>query len=130
MTAHRGADQKAAHAHDPVQALASCLVVPADPLIPIGELDRRSSETQPPQPAVFGANQIAHLRAHQRPGSLWVLAQHQFVPDAHPLQRVDLDQTQTADFACPLGYVLRLFDRCRETARIPDSFRTSGAGSG
>ena len=36
MTAHRGADQKAAQAHDTVQLLAPCLGIPTDPLVSIG----------------------------------------------------------------------------------------------
>jgi len=98
MTAHRGADQKAAHAYDTVQLLAPCLGIPADPVVPIGQLNRCRAEPQSAQPAVLGANQIAHLRADQRPGSLRVLAQHELVPDSHLLQRVDLDQTQIAYF--------------------------------
>jgi hypothetical protein len=48
---------------------------------------------------VFGADQVAHLRAHQRPGALRVFTQHQLVPHAHQFEPVDDDQRQATNVA-------------------------------
>ena len=99
VTAHRGADEKAGHADDAVLVLGARGLVPAEPLVTIGQPQRRRSKTQPTQPAVFRADQVTHLRAHQRPGTLRVLAQQHLVPQAHLLKAIDLDQRQCTHLA-------------------------------
>ena len=106
MAAHRGADQEAAHADHAVQVLALLVGVPADPLVAIAQLDGRRAEPQAAKPAVLGADEVAHLRAHHDAGALGVFA-HQLIPQAQVLRTVDLEQLQAADLAGLFGDVLR-----------------------
>jgi len=107
LAIHCGADQKPAHAHDPMHLLAPQLGRPPDPAVTIGHLQRRSTEAKTAQPAVFAADQVAHLRAYQRPRALRVLTQHQLVPHAHQLEPVDDDERQTPNIAGLRRYIHR-----------------------
>ena len=42
--------------------------IPADPPIPVLELQGRRAKSQPPEPTVRRADQVAHLNPHQRSG--------------------------------------------------------------
>ncbi len=84
-----GPDQKTAQAYDSVQVRASLFAIPTNPAIPIGQL--------PTQPAVCGSDQITDLPPDQRPGSLPMFPDHQFVPDSHLALLLDQDQLQSAD---------------------------------
>ena len=92
-----GPDQKTAQAHDSVQVRASLFAIPTNPAIAVGQLQRRCGKTEPTQPAVCRADQITDLPSHQRPGSLRMFPDHQFVPDAHLTLLLDQDQLQSAD---------------------------------
>jgi hypothetical protein len=64
-----------------MQRLLASLGLPADPLISSLKLQRRGAEPQAPEPALFRANQVAHLGAHQRTRPSGRLLDHQLVPD-------------------------------------------------
>jgi hypothetical protein len=66
-----------------MQVLLASLGFPADPLISSLQLQRRGAEPQAPEPALFRANQVAHLGAHQRTRPPGMFLDHQLVPDAH-----------------------------------------------
>ena len=117
LAAHRVADEKPTHADDAIQMLATRLDGPADPLIAIGQLQRRRPEAQAAQPAMLGADQIAHLRAHQGSGALRVLAQHQLVPHPHQVDVVDDDQRQPANLTRLRRHVDGKRHRLTKTAR-------------
>jgi hypothetical protein len=104
-----GPDQKTAQAQDSVQVRASLFAIPANPAIPIGQLQGRGGKTEPTQPAVCRADQITDLPSHQRPGSLRMFPDHQFVPDSHLALLPDQDQLQSADIAhlCRHGFGFR-----------------------
>ena len=121
MAAHGWTDQEAAHADHTVQVRALLAHLPADPLVAIGKLDGRRTEAQATEPAVLGANEIAHLCAHQGPGSLGMFARHHLVPHAHLLKPADLDQLKCAN----LAGLLRNIQRCRHSGIQPA--RTFGA---
>src|SRR3990172_762249 len=62
------------------------------------------------------ADQIAHLRPHQRPGTLRVLAEHHLIPDPHQIECVNLDQAQPTYFPGWFRNVLRVFNGLAKTA--------------
>ena len=122
---HRS-NQKATETDDPMQVLLSGLAIPADPPIPVLELQGRCAKSQPPEPTVRRADQITHLHPHQRSGTTRVLAQHQLVPDAYLRIRFDLDQHQVLYVTDPGGDIPRRLDRplqppWRTTLRTPPS---------
>ena len=100
--------------------LATHLGRPPDPTITIGHLQCRSAEAKAAQPAVFGADQVAHLRAHQRPSALRVFTQHQLVPHAHQLEPVDDDERQGANIAGLRRYIDRSRHSLIKTPRALD----------
>ena len=89
---HTGANQEPAQPHHPVQVGAALCVVPAHPGVAGVEPARRGGEPHRAQPAVGGADQIAHLRTHERTRTARMLISHQGVPD--PALRVGLDPHQ------------------------------------
>ena len=110
-------DQKATHANHPVQVLPARGHVPANPSVPIRKLQRRGSEPQPAKPTMLRADQISHLRPHQRPGALRVFAQHHLVPHPHVIDGVHLHQRQSAHIARLPGHLPRGFNRLAKTPR-------------
>ena len=92
-----GPDQKTAQAHDSVQVRAALFAIPTNPAISISQLQRRCGKTEPAQPAACGADQITNVPSDQRPGSLRMFPDHQFVPDSHLALLLDQDQLQSAD---------------------------------
>ena len=67
---------------------------------------------------MFGVDEVAQLAAHQRAGTLGVFADHHFVPDAHLLLRLDLNQLQGAHIPDLCGYANRVGYGTVQTARI------------
>jgi hypothetical protein len=71
-----------------MQLLLASLGLPADPLISSLQLQRQDAEPQAPEPALFRANQVAHLGAHQRTrprGYSWIINSFQIPPRYHSL---------------------------------------------
>ena len=130
VAAHRAADQEARHAHHAVKMLASSGCVPTDPAVAVGQVQRRGGEAKAAEPAVLGLDQVAQLRAHQRPGSLRMLAGHQLVPQPQLLQALDLDQRQAPHVASQCGHVMRLGHRHAQAPRRPELARATASGSG
>ena len=95
--------------------LALLLDVPADPLVVVPQLDGRRAEPQAAEPAVLGADEIAHLCAHHDPGALRVFA-HQLIPQAQALGSVNLDQLQCANATGLFGHIKRC---CHGGAKTP-----------
>lgn len=62
---------------------------------------------QPPtlQRAVFRTDQIAHLRAHQRPGALRVFTKPHLIPHTHLISRLYPDQPQSPHIPRLCGYL-------------------------
>jgi len=114
---HDGTNQKAAHAHHGVQLRPPLLRIPADPVIPIGQLQGRGGEPHAAQPAVLGADQIAQLPSHQRAGSLGMLADHQLVPYPQLLVGAHPQQLQSPDGAHLLRHGLGRRHRCGQPPR-------------
>src|SRR5207247_170076 len=85
------------------------------------QLQRRCGKTEPTQPAVRGADQITDLPSYQRPGSLRMFPDHQFVPDSHLALLHDQDQLQCAD----LTHLARHSFRFRYRLGQPPRHRTT-----
>ena len=120
LAIHCSADQEAAHAHHAMHLLATQVRTPAYPLITVGHLQCRGTEAKATQPAVFGADQVTHLRPHQGPSALRVFTQHQLVPHAHQFEPVDDDKRQGENLAGLRRYIDRSRHRLIKTPRALD----------
>ena len=89
---HAGANQEPAQSHHPVQVGAALCVVPAHPGVAGVEPARRGREPHRAEPPVGGADQIAHLMAHERTRAARMFMRHESVPDQ--ALRVGLDPHQ------------------------------------
>lgn len=130
MAAHRAADQEARHAHHAMKMLAPLGRVPTDPAVALGQVQRRGREAKAAEPAVLALDQVAQLRAHQRPGSLRMLAGHQFVPQPQLLKTLDLDQRQASHVASQRRHVVWLGHRHAQAPRRAELARATASGSG
>ena len=75
-----------------MQVGAAALIVPSHPGVAGVEPPRRGRKPHRAQPPVGGADQIAHLRTHERTRTARMLMRHQGIPD--PALRVGLDPHQ------------------------------------
>ena len=92
MAMYAGSDQETTQVDYAMQLLSARLCIPADPLVPIFELQGGCAESQATKPTMFRADQIANLRTYQRTGPSGVLLDHQLIPDADLGISLHLDQ--------------------------------------
>ena len=81
MATYAEPNQKTAQVDDTIQVLSPRFSIPANPPVPIPELQGRCAEPQSSKPAMFRADQVAHLCTNQRTRPSGVLLEHQLVPD-------------------------------------------------
>lgn len=112
-------DQQTAEAHYPVQVPPARLHIPANPAIPGPKLERGRREPHRPEPAVFGAHEVAELTTHERPRSPGMFPGQQLVPQPHLRLRGHRHELQAPDSTRAPGYRLRQRDRLAEPARLP-----------
>ena len=101
------AQQKTAHAHYPVQLGTPRWRIPANPGIPVTQLQSRCRKAKTTQPTVCRMDQIAQLSTHQRPGATRMFAQHQLIPQASLRVMVDQHQLEALHRASRLRYLRR-----------------------
>ncbi len=66
VAVHTWPDQKTTHPDHSMQVRLLLFLIPPDPLVSIGQLQRGGGKTKASQPAVPGVNQVAQLPANQR----------------------------------------------------------------
>ena len=108
-TLHRGADEKAAQTHHPMQVCGALRVAPPHPRIARAKTQRRGRESERAQPAMVRADEIAELAADESRGALWMLLSEQRVP--YPALRLVLDHHQPQAF--DIAHLGRHLDRGR-----------------
>jgi hypothetical protein len=64
-----------------MQIVAALLAFPADPGIPISQMQGGGGKAKSAQPPLSRADEVAQLPPYQRPRALRMLALHQLIPD-------------------------------------------------
>src|SRR6266478_4617772 len=95
---------------------ASLVGVPTNPTVPVGQLQCRCGKTERAKPALFGTDQITDLPSHQRPRSLRMFPDHQFVPDSQLALLLDQDQLQFTDLPDLPRHSFRFRHRSRQSS--------------
>ena len=91
--------------------------IPANPAIPITQLQRRGRKSKAAQPAMRRVDQVEHLRTHQGAGTLRMIAQHHLIPYPHLGFGLHNDQCQPTHIARLCRHIKRSRERLRKTSR-------------
>ena len=125
---HIRANQKPAQPDHSVKLATPCFAIPADPSIPVSNLQCRRSKSHSPKPTVLGVDQVSKLTSHERACTPRMFTDHHLIPDPHPLFRFYHNQAQSAQISDFCGNTLRRCNRLRKTSRAPGTRLHKGFG--
>ena len=111
-------DQKPAEPGHQAQVPGPALVVPAYPVVPRLQLERRGRKPGRAEPAVHRADQVADLAAGVERGATGMLPGHEFVPDPPVKTILHEHQNQALDQVGAAGNLLWQRNRMTETDRM------------